>query len=259
MVATGCLPLEFCELLAFRSPRAYRIMSVKWFSHGSTRPTTNWNFSSMYSQHPIGSADLSRPWTFYRIGSALIWFVLRLTGRLQVVGLDNVPSDGAVLVANHVGWLDPLWIGAAIAPRPLFFMAKRELFIPILRKLLPSMGVFPIDRANPGPSSLKKSMHILRRRGIVVIFPTGTRSDRVALVKRGAATIATLADCPILPAIYEGPASLTLSAFWQRPRVTVRFLPVLWPNRLEANSTKVEIRMISSSLKQLLEDNPDDP
>ena len=53
---------------------------------------------------------------------------LKLVYRMEVQGLENVPKDNAYIVApNHLSTLDPPMI-AAILPRPVAFMAKKELF-----------------------------------------------------------------------------------------------------------------------------------
>ena len=200
-------------------------------------------------------ADLTRPWVFYRIGSTVMRFLVRRTGRVEVSGRENIPAHGTILVANHIGWLDPVWLGAVIWPRPAFFMGKQELFRGLLGKYLLAMGVFPVDRTKPGPSSLKRPVEIVRRGGIVIVFPSGTRAAEVTALKRGAATIAVLSGCPILPVIYTGPARPTLSHFLRRPPVSVRFLPPLYPQTDLPGGAKAEVPRLSLCLEALLEGN----
>ncbi|MEJ7228522.1 lysophospholipid acyltransferase family protein, partial [Staphylococcus epidermidis] len=70
-------------------------------------------------------------------------------------------------------------------------------------KFLTALNAFPVDRENPGPSTLKRPIKLLKENKTVGIFPTGHRtSAEGAPLKRGAATIAMLGKAPILPAAY---------------------------------------------------------
>ena len=98
---------------------------------------------------------------------------------------------GAVIACNHVGWADSLWMAYAVYPRQLRYMSKEELFGSTLsRWVLKHGGSVPIDRADPSPSSIKTAVDILQHGEIILIFPSGTRSEENIAFKRGAATIA---------------------------------------------------------------------
>lgn len=70
------------------------------------------------------------------------------------------------------------------------------------------LHAFPVDRKNPGPSSIKIPIKILKEEKIVGIFPSGTRTTEDVPLKRGAVTIANMAKVPIVPAYYKGPNTL---------------------------------------------------
>jgi hypothetical protein len=61
-------------------------------------------------------------------------------------------------------------------------------------------GSVPIDRADPSPSSIKTAVDMLQHGEIILIFPSGTRSEENIAFKRGAATIALHARVPLVPA-----------------------------------------------------------
>ena len=87
-------------------------------------------------------------------------------------------GTGAVIACNHVGWADSLWMAYAVYPRQLRYMSKQELFGSTLsRWVLEHGGSVPIDRADPSPSSIKTAVDILRHGEIILIFPSGTRSE----------------------------------------------------------------------------------
>src|SRR5580700_9768329 len=83
-------------------------------------------------------------------------------------------------------------------------MSKQELFSPSLsRWVLKHGGSIPIDRADPSPSSIKTAVDILRHGGLILIFPSGARSDENIAFKRGAATVALHARVPLVPAFWD--------------------------------------------------------
>ena len=94
--------------------------------------------------------------------------------------------------------------------KSLYVMAKKELFKnQWAGKFLKSLNAFPVDRENPGPSTLKKPVNLLKEHKTIGIFPTGHRTSvEGAPLKRGAATIAMLGKAPILPAAYVGPKKI---------------------------------------------------
>ena len=63
--------------------------------------------------------------------------------RFKVIGRENFPTEGGVLLcANHIHNFDPIVVGIT-APRPVHFMAKEELFsVPVLGKILSEYQCF---------------------------------------------------------------------------------------------------------------------
>jgi len=131
---------------------------------------------------------------------------------------------GAVIACNHVGWADSLWMAYAVYPRQLRYMSKQELFGPMLsRWVLQRGGSVPIDRADPSPSSIKTAVEILRHGEIILMFPSGTRSEETIAFKRGAATIALHARVPLVPAFFQGPKQMQVAHLLHRPVIRVTF------------------------------------
>ena len=97
--------------------------------------------------------------------------------RLHTIGLENLPERHSfVLLSKHQRWEDIPLLGLAVS-RPLYYMAKYELFInPMLRWLLSSLGGIPLNRERPIESrhSLKIMMESLNKGEGLVIFPEGT-------------------------------------------------------------------------------------
>src|SRR5690606_17606905 len=76
------------------------------------------------------------------------WFLAHVVWRTRVIGAENVPADGPVLLAaNHLGVIDgPLVHGAA--PRGTHILVKHEMFRGPLGLVLRAAGQIPVDRSN---------------------------------------------------------------------------------------------------------------
>lgn len=154
----------------------------------------------------------------------------RLFERVGKPRIHNLPDllkpggTGAVIVCNHTGWADGLWMGYAVYPRPLRHLSKQELFASSLtRWVMEQSGSIAIDRTDPSPSSIKTAIELLHRGEIMLVFPSGTRSKESGKFKRGAATIALHAQVPIVPAYYDGPEHMRVAHLIGRPHVNVTF------------------------------------
>jgi 1-acyl-sn-glycerol-3-phosphate acyltransferase len=113
----------------------------------------------------------------YSLAKILSSFLFRPVFKLQIMGQNNVPAKGPLLVLpKHQRWEDIPLLALAME-RPLYYIAKYELFRnPISGAILSSLGGVPIDRLNPTKSirSLKTVFDLLKRDEGIVIFPEGT-------------------------------------------------------------------------------------
>lgn len=178
--------------------------------------------------------------------------ISRAIGRLVVEGSENLPSDGGyVVTCNHMGWVDPLWLGLAVNSERIYFLAKEELFRhKILGALLRKCHVVPIDRQRAKAESIRTAVGLLKDNKIVLIFPGGTRSSNMSSVKRGSATMALMAGVPIVPAIYEGPTKISICDVIRRPKITIRFLPRISRGDAAAESNRrQDIESITEALE----------
>lgn len=105
-------------------------------------------------------------------------------------------------------------------PREIHYMAKKELFQTKFTKwLMTVLNAFPVDRDNPGPSTIKIPRKLLKEGKIIGIFPSGTRSTEEVPLKRGAVTIAAYGKSPIVPAAYVGPNNFKDLLKFQKPKL----------------------------------------
>lgn len=147
----------------------------------------------------------------YRIIGTLSIPVVKGLYRLRARGLEHLPAGGFVLAANHTSNFDPWPLGIPLLPdRQLRFMAKAELFNPVLTPFLRAGGAFKVRRGEGDVEAMRTAVELVREGEIVVMFPEGTR-QRKGLVKRhqarphtGAARIALAAGAPLVPAAIGG-------------------------------------------------------
>ncbi|WP_435104079.1 acyl-[ACP]--phospholipid O-acyltransferase [Arhodomonas sp. AD133] len=121
--------------------------------------------------------------------------------RLQVQGLDHLPSEGGVLLlGNHVSWLD--WAMVQIAcPRPIRFVMERSIYERwYLRWLLDAFGAIPIARGRSA-DALRSVTECLNNGEVVCLFPEGqiSRNGHLGEFKRGFERAAAEADGVIVP------------------------------------------------------------
>src|SRR5690625_5054613 len=157
----------------------------------------------------------------YYIAGYLVKVILSIFGFLKTYDKEKIPKDhGYVLACTHTGWVDILWLGVSLLPTKVYYMAKKELFESgPLRWLMNQLNAFPVDRENPGPSSIKQPMRLIKDGKVVGIFPSGTRTSEDVPLKRGAVTIDNYAKAPIVPAAYVGPNNFKELFRWQRPKL----------------------------------------
>ncbi|MDZ7672262.1 MAG: lysophospholipid acyltransferase family protein [Halanaerobiales bacterium] len=138
----------------------------------------------------------------YWVSYYLINLYLKVVHKFKVKGKDNVPKYGPlIVVSNHVSYLDPPIVGAAVK-RQLHFMAKTELFEKKwFGYILKKMGTFPVKRGVPDKSAIRNSLNILNNDQTLCMFPEGTRikSGELGEAKPGVTLIALMSKSPILP------------------------------------------------------------
>lgn len=110
-------------------------------------------------------------------------------------------EGAALIVANHVSFLDPPFIGQAF-DEALYFFARKTLFNhPLAGSILRSWQTIPIDRDKPDASSLKATIRLLKSGKKVLMFPEGTRSPDGHLQKAeaGVGLFIAKSSAPVLP------------------------------------------------------------
>jgi 1-acyl-sn-glycerol-3-phosphate acyltransferase len=193
----------------------------------------------------------------------LIWyrFVQYLSAILSVVvlrwratGQHNVPKAGGVLlVCNHLSYLDVFFLGVSTR-RPLNYVARSTLFLPVLGWFIRSVGGFPIQREGIGVSGMKETLRRLRSGAIVTLFPEGTRSrdGRLGSLKPGIAALVARAAVPVVPVGIAGAFEV-----WPRSRKTplphpirIHFGLPIFPEELTGLDTEAVTALIHERMQK---------
>lgn len=140
--------------------------------------------------------------------------VLKLLFRPWVKGLDNIPAEGAAIIAsNHLSFSDSIFMPLMVR-RPVVFLAKSEYFTGTgIKGRLTALffrltNQLPMDRSGGAASaaSLSAGMEVLNHGGLLGIYPEGTRSPDSKLYrgKVGVARLALQAGVPVIPVAMIG-------------------------------------------------------
>ncbi|MBW1596241.1 1-acyl-sn-glycerol-3-phosphate acyltransferase [Streptomyces sp. JJ38] len=194
------------------------------------------------------------------VRAALTWFKA-LDLRFDIEGTEHVPHDGgAVLVSNHISYLDFIFAGKAALPakRLVRFMAKESVFRhKVSGPLMRAMKHIPVDRS-AGLDAYRHAVSALRSGEVVGVFPEATISESFTLkeFKSGAARMAQEADVPLLPVALWGTQRLWTKG---RPRdfgrnhfpITIRVGAPLRPRAGESVAAVTE--RLRDRVQELLE------
>jgi 1-acyl-sn-glycerol-3-phosphate acyltransferase len=200
--------------------------------------------------------------------TAARWFthyvLLPPFARVTVVGLENLPRTGPLIIAsNHLNDADPGILCTRI-PRRIVFMAKVELFrVPGLGHFLRAFGAVPVRRHEADLAALRHANAALNQGLALCIFPEGTRTGveaRLLQAYPGAGFIALRNDAPVLPVAITGSQRLGLPSLFARPffpryKVTLtigRPFQLPKPERLNAEAAGQATRMIMEKIAALL-------
>lgn len=122
--------------------------------------------------------------------------------------IRNVPGKGPlIIIVNHINFLEVPVLYLWMQPRKIFGVIKKATFSnPVLGPLARLWSAIEVDRDNPGIETIRKSMDVLKKGGIICLAPEGTRTKTGELRKGqiGAVVLARLSGSPVFTMAHYG-------------------------------------------------------
>ncbi len=147
----------------------------------------------------------------YYAGKFLVTVVFGCVARIRVIGRENARcAHGFLLASNHISHFDPFLISLTVR-RKIDWMTMAEFFRPpALGFFLRAIDAFPAERDRADLKTIRTAINRLKSGSIVGLFPEGGIRDgkhsllQGAPLRPGAATLAQIADIPIVPCVILG-------------------------------------------------------
>ena len=141
----------------------------------------------------------------------VIWMLSHTMYRVKHHNIDNLPEEGACIVAsNHVSFIDALLLGGAFK-RPVRFVMYEPIYkIPVLNSFFKAVKAIPIDSKESNPavyeSAFKEIKNLLQNGEVLCIFPEGklTSDGTISEFKNGIEKIVKETPVPVLPCAISG-------------------------------------------------------
>jgi 1-acyl-sn-glycerol-3-phosphate acyltransferase len=189
----------------------------------------------------------------------LAWILVHFMYRLKTEGLKHIPEEGpALLICNHVGFVDAIVIAAA-SRRPVRFIMESSIFkIPVLSTIFRGMKAIPVAPQKEDPECYERAFQLVARElrdgNLVCIFPEGrlTADGEIAPFRPGMLRILNETPVPVIPmalgGLWNSMFSRKYGPIWNRwprrfwARITLRVGPPIPPQ--EANLELMRQRVV---------------
>lgn len=194
----------------------------------------------------------------YRVVAGLLTGLAWLLFRPTVIGRENIPLHGPVLIApihrSNVDFAFTLFM----SPRKVFFMAKDSIFrVVLLGPLVRHLGAFPVRRGAADRESMTLAEAVLRRGNALVLFPEGTRKEGLSVepLHDGAMFVAARTGATVVPVGIGGSdRAMPLGARIPRPaKIRIVIGAPISPPRSNGRVARSAVSAKSEELRQALE------
>lgn len=210
--------------------------------------------------------DMAFAWSTFNV--YMLRFLCKV--RYNVEGVEHLPTCGAIIMAKHQSTWETFAIPAALRPRPMCIVYKRELhYIPFFGWCIKLVNMIPIDRSH-GAEAFEQIKQQARKRlkegAWMMFFPEGTRVP-VGFRKRyktGAARLALATGAPVVPVAHNAGEYWPRKEFWKKSgTVTLRFGPPIDPQGHTPESLNAAVEAwVETQMHQIsphLYDGPETP
>ncbi|MGN0625897.1 MAG: lysophospholipid acyltransferase family protein [Oscillospiraceae bacterium] len=181
-----------------------------------------------------------------------IWFGMHFNGREN---LRAAGKGGAVVICNHVHWLDCTAVARMIYPHRAYYVTlQSNLELPVIRRLVRLFGGIPIPRQPRLLPGFKESIHKALRNGdYIVIYPEGELNpycQKLRPFQNSAFSFAADTAVPILPLCITYRAPKGLFRIKKRPCMDIQALEPIWPDANLPRRERIS-RMKETALREM--------
>lgn len=190
----------------------------------------------------------------------LVWILIHTIYRVEVSGIENIPEEGAAIVAaNHVSYVDPLIVGGVIR-RPIRFVMYYRIFkLPVLNFIFRTGKAIPIAARHEAPETLERAYRqiteVIKEGDVLGIFPEGkiTEDGEIQSFKKGIEKIVgetpvvviPMALCNLWGSLFSRRDPLHKRRPYKfRARIELRIGTPILPAELTAEKLEKEIRSL---------------
>ena len=139
----------------------------------------------------------------YYVYRTILGPIFRLYYRPKIIGKENIPKDGSILIVGNHKHLYDQCITIINTRRGIHYMAKKEYFDnKKVAWFFKSAGCISVDRSKKDPESVEKALSVLKDGGAIGLFPEGTRNKTKEFLlpfKFGAVSMAKKTDSYLVP------------------------------------------------------------
>lgn len=184
----------------------------------------------------------------YKLVRPILYVVIKLY-KPKYIGLENIPKDGAfILAGNHTSYLDPLLV-ASSTKRCVHFFAKDSLYKGIKKPIFKGLGIIPVNRSIKDKNSLENGIKCLKNNHVVGIFPEGTinrTNDIIMKFKYGTVKMSYETNTKIIPFAIKNKYKFL------KKSVTIVFdTPIIAKNNLEKSNVYLENKVKNLLIKDV--------
>ncbi len=182
---------------------------------------------------------MNEPKAYLKHRDNIDWLFRKLF-RPTVIGAENIPEDGRIIIAgNHTHFMDCITV-ACSTKRVVHFLGKSELLEPPWRPFFKPFGLIPVHRGHRDKAALSSAIEVLEDDKVIGIFPEGKvklKSEAkytVTPFKFGAVRMANKTNSRIVPFSITGKYKMF------RKSITIQFFePMIISDDLEAENEKL--------------------
>lgn len=162
-----------------------------------------------------------------RIVNAVVAGFFRITSKVTVEGLENVPEQGpGIIIANHTSFYEGPLFYIIFRPRRTIALAKKELWGKwATRNVMEAWQSIPVDRAGVDMKAIRSCFNVLDEGNFLCIAPEGTRSldGKLKRAKPGTTFFASRKGVPIYPVVIWGIREMGMNLKkWRRSDIHIR-------------------------------------